>query len=113
MKISVTETCENLFIDKMLVHSVKSADSAINEAMCFRKPVYHKNSEQQGLEENAVHLEYVPILNYDVFRKLVNLILVLKFYHFLVILQFCCRTADRFYGMSSVKHLEETLLSKP
>lgn len=50
----------------MLVHSVKSADSAINEAMCFRKLVYHKNSERQGLEENAVHLEYVPILNYDV-----------------------------------------------
>lgn len=66
LKISVTETCENLFIDKMLVHSVKSADSAINEAMCFRKLVYHKNSERQGLEENAVHLEYVPILNYDV-----------------------------------------------
>lgn len=45
MKINVTETCENLFIDEMLVHSVKPSDSALNEAMFYRKLVYQKDSE--------------------------------------------------------------------
>lgn len=45
LKINVTETCENLFIDEMLVHSMKSSDSAVNEAMFYRKLVYQKDSE--------------------------------------------------------------------
>lgn len=42
MKISVTENCENLFIDEMLVHSM---ESAVNETVIFRKLVYWKDSE--------------------------------------------------------------------
>jgi len=45
LKIGGTETCENLFIDEMLVHSVKPSDSAMNEAMFYRKLVYQKHSE--------------------------------------------------------------------
>lgn len=45
MKINVTETCENLFIDEMVVHSMKSSDSATNEAMFSRKLVYRRDSE--------------------------------------------------------------------
>lgn len=45
MKINVTETCENLFIDEMLVHSVKSLSSIMTEAMFYRKPMYYKDSD--------------------------------------------------------------------
>lgn len=54
----------------MLVHSRKLSDSAMNEAMFYRKLVYQKDSEWQGLEENTVDLEGVPILSYGMLRKL-------------------------------------------
>lgn len=45
MKINATETCENLFIDKVLVHSMKSSSSGMTEAMFNRKLMYYKDSD--------------------------------------------------------------------
>lgn len=45
LKINVTEICVNLFIDKMLVRSMKSSSSVLTEAMFCRKLMYYKDSD--------------------------------------------------------------------